>query len=318
MDSEPQPLAEPSAEPPFGAGPRAGREDNQAVPYGSAHTEGRSTDRPTHTPRGARNGDHPSRPGALPPAPGRLFRVLGRAAASSAVPVVAMVLLVLVSWQVVVDGPLLGLDRGVRHGVATARHDLHSSVLDQLGHVLADLGSTVPAIPVLLAAGGLVAWRFHQAGATRWWLPIPVAVLTAILIPLLVVPAKAAFARPGPLGDPLLPGQWGWYPSGHTATATLSYGVAVLLLARTAGVRVARRLQAVAVLLAAGVGAGLVWSDFHWLLDVVASWCLAALVLWALARWLPRPGAPGPQASGAAESQAPGAPGTQASGSSLR
>lgn len=282
-------MAEPSAEPPIGAGPRAGREDNQAVPRGAAHTEGRSTDRPTHTPRDARNGDHPSRPGALPPAPGRLFRVLGRAAASPLVPLVAAVLLVLVSWQVVVDGPLLGLDRWVKHGVATAHRDLHSALLDHVGHTLADLGSAAPAIPVLLAGGGLAAWRSRRAGAARWWLPLPVAALTTGLIPLLVVPAKAAFARPGPLDDPLLPGQWGWYPSGHTATATLSYGVAVLLLARTTGVRVARGLRAAAVLLATGVGAGLVWSDFHWVLDVVASWCLAALVLWVLARRLPRP-----------------------------
>ncbi|WP_195911016.1 phosphatase PAP2 family protein [Streptomyces kaniharaensis] len=214
----------------------------------------------------------------------------------------------LVSWQVAVDGPLLGLDRLVRHDVGSARHDLHSALLDRLGHALADLGSSVPAIPVLLVAGGLAAWRSRRAGAARWWLPMPVAALTSGLIPLLVVPAKAAFARPGPLGDPLLPGQWGWYPSGHTATATLSYGVAVLLLARTAGVHVARVLRAVAVLLAVGVGAGLVWSDFHWLLDVVASWCLAALVLWSLARWLPRPG-------GGGRTQASG---SSASGSSLR
>ncbi|MFF3074902.1 phosphatase PAP2 family protein [Kitasatospora sp. NPDC057936] len=291
MDSEPQPLAEPSAEPPFEAGPHPDdREDNQAAPHGTAHTEGRSTDRPTHTPRGARNGDHPSRPGALPPAPGRLFGVLGRAAASPLVPLVAVVLLVLVSWQVAADGPALGLDRWVEHGVATAHHALDSPFLNRVGHGLADLGSTVPAIPALLAGGGLAAWRSRRAGKDRWWLPLPVAALTAGLIPLLVVPAKAAFARPGPLGGPLLPGQWGWYPSGHTATATLSYGVAVLLLARTTGVRVARGLRAAAVLLAAGVGAGLVWSEFHWALDVLASWCLAVLVLWALARRLPRPG----------------------------
>ncbi|MEE1785573.1 phosphatase PAP2 family protein [Streptomyces sp. SP17BM10] len=204
-------------------------------------------------------------------------------------PLVAVVLLVLVSWQVLVDGPLLGLDRWVRHGVATAHHALHSPWPNGLGHGLSDLGSTVPAIPVLLAGGGLAAWRARRAGAARWWLPLPVAALTAVLIPLLVVPAKAVFARPGPLGDPLLPGQWGWYPSGHTATATLSYGVAVLLLARTTGTRVARGLRAAAVLLAAGTGAGLVWSDFHWVLDVVASWCLAVLVLWTLGRRLPRP-----------------------------
>lgn len=211
-----------------------------------------------------------------------------------AVPVVAAIVLLLVSWQVAVDGPLLGLDRSVRRAVRAAHPN---SLLDPLGHLLSDLGSAVPAVPVLLAAGALAAWWWCRAGAARWWLPLPVAVLASGLIPLLVVPAKAAFARPGPLGDPLTPEQWGWYPSGHTATATLSYGVAALLLARVADPWVARGLTSGAVLLALGVGAGLVWSDFHWVLDVVASWCLAVLVLWALDRWLPRPGARRPQAS---------------------
>ncbi|MFF2081862.1 phosphatase PAP2 family protein [Kitasatospora sp. NPDC058162] len=212
-------------------------------------------------------------------------------ARSVAVPVVAAVVLLTVSWQVAVDGPLLGVDRSVRAAVHASRRDHPSALLDHLGHLLADLGGGVPAVPVLLVAGGLAAWWWRRAGAVRWWLPLPVAALTAVLIPLLVVPAKAGFARPGPLGDPLLPGQWGWYPSGHTATATFCYGVAALLLARAAGRRTARGLTAGAVVLALGVGAGLVWSDFHWLLDVLASWCLAVLVLWVLDRRLPRPGA---------------------------
>ncbi|MFI6850007.1 phosphatase PAP2 family protein [Kitasatospora sp. NBC_00085] len=195
--------------------------------------------------------------------------------------------LVLVSWQVAVDGPLLGLDRWARHAVRETRHELHSTLLNHLGKALSDLGSSVPAIPVLLAGGALAGWRARRAGAPRWWLPVVVAVLTAGLIPLLVVPAKAWFARPGPFGVPLAPDQWGWYPSGHTATATFSYGVAALLLARTVGAAARRRLYAAAALLAVGVGLGLVWSDYHWLLDVVAGWCLAGLVLWVLARWLP-------------------------------
>lgn len=215
-----------------------------------------------------------------------------------AVPVVAAVLLAAVSWQVAVDGPLLGVDRSVRRAVRTAHLDFPNALLDRLGHLLSDLGSSVPAIPVLLLAGALAAWRGRRAGSGRWWLPLPVAALTAGLIPLLVVPAKSLFARPGPLGGPLTAGQWGWYPSGHTATAAISYGVAALLLARVAGPRAARWSAAGGLLLSLGVGAGLVWSDFHWLLDVVASWCLAVLVLWPLTRWLPRPGAGGGQASG--------------------
>ncbi|MFF7459194.1 phosphatase PAP2 family protein [Kitasatospora sp. NPDC008115] len=207
-------------------------------------------------------------------------------------PVVLALVLVLVSWQVAVDGPLLELDHWTRHAAREIRHSLHSTLLNHLGKAFSDLGGGPVVVPVLLLGAAVAAWREWRAGFARWWLPIPVAVLTAGLIPLLVVPAKAWFARPGPFGLPLAADQWGWYPSGHTATATLGYGVAALLLARTAGPRTRRPLAAGTALLVAGVGFGLVWSDYHWLLDVVASWCLGALVLWALARW-PLTGRPG-------------------------
>ncbi|MGW4895913.1 phosphatase PAP2 family protein [Kitasatospora sp. NPDC004240] len=294
MDSEPLPLADPSAAPPVPGGPPAGREDDQAAPARAVHTEDRSTDRPTHTPRGERNGDPPGRPGALPPAPGRQLRVPARSIPAAVLPAALTLVLVLVSWQVAVEGPLLGLDRWVRRAVLDGRDGLPGQPFDHLGKALADLGSTVPAVPVLLGAGALAAWRARLAGARRWWPPAAVAALTTGLIPLLVVPAKAWFGRPGPSGAPLTPEQWGWYPSGHTATATLAYGVAALLLGRTMTARVGGRLRLGAALLSLGVGLGLIWSDYHWLLDVVASWCVAGLVLLALSRRMPRTDRPGP------------------------
>jgi undecaprenyl-diphosphatase len=157
--------------------------------------------------------------------------------------------------------------------------------------LLADLGNTVPAVPVLLGAGALAAWRAYRTGWSRWWLPVPVAAVSAALIPLLVVPAKAWFARPGPLGPPLRPHEWGWYPSGHTTTACISYGVAALLVGSTLAIGRRRLLHGLTALLGLGVGWGLVWCDYHWLLDVVAGWCLAGLLLCGLiallglARW---------------------------------
>ncbi|MFI6449584.1 phosphatase PAP2 family protein [Kitasatospora sp. NPDC050543] len=195
--------------------------------------------------------------------------------------------LMLISWQVAVDGPLLGLDREARQAVRELRHGISSTLLNHLGQALSDLGGSVPAVPVLLGGGALAAWRAHRADTHRWWLPLPAAALTAAVIPLLVVPAKAWFARPGPFGLPLAPDQWGWYPSGHTATATIAYGAAALLVGRTVGARARRHLHLGAALLSLGVGLGLVWSDYHWLLDVVASWCVGGLLLPTLARALP-------------------------------
>ncbi|MFB6891569.1 phosphatase PAP2 family protein [Kitasatospora sp. NPDC056327] len=204
-------------------------------------------------------------------------------------------MLLLVSWQVAVDGPALELDRLVRHAVRELRHVLGSTPADRLGELFADLGEGSVAVPVLFLGGAVASWREFRAGRARWWLPLPVAALTAGLIPLLVVPAKIRFARPGPSGLPLTAEQWGWYPSGHTTTAALAYGVAALLVCRAAGPRARRVLAGAAALLWAGVGLGLVWREYHWLLDVVAGWCLGGLVLWALARWplTCRPGRPG-------------------------
>ncbi|WP_280668643.1 MULTISPECIES: phosphatase PAP2 family protein [unclassified Kitasatospora] len=286
--------------PPTGHQATAGDiQDNQA-PLAVTPPKDRSTDRPAHTPRGARNGDHPSRPGALPPAPGRLTAALTSALASAAMPVVLLVLLVAVSWQVAVDGPLLTLDQHIRSAVTHARQALDSSLVNGLAHLLSDLGDSTVAVPVLLGAGVLTAWRLrrrlrshvhlHQNAADRrWWLPLPTAALAALLIPLLVIPAKAYFARPGPLGQPVIPGQWGWYPSGHTSTACIAYGAGALLLGRTLAAAARRALYAATAVLGLGVGLGLIWCDYHWFLDVLAGWCLSGLVLGALARRLPRP-----------------------------
>ncbi|MEU3497209.1 phosphatase PAP2 family protein [Kitasatospora cineracea] len=198
------------------------------------------------------------------------------------------VLLAAVSWQVAVDGPLLGLDTAVRDGVREARGAIGSTLLNHLGVALSDLGGGAVAVPVLLGCAGLAARLARRGGRPRWWVPVPVAAVAAVLVPLLVVPAKIWFARPGPYGAPLAGDQWGWYPSGHTATSSIAYGTAALLLARVLPVVAGRRLGAACALVCLGVGAGLVWSDFHWLLDVVASWCLSGLLLLGLRLLLPR------------------------------
>lgn len=265
---------------------RSTSEDNPAD--SGPPPQSRSTDRPAHTPRDVRNGDHPSRPGTLPPVPGRLPRLL-----APWVPLVLLALLLAISWQVAGHGPLLRIDDQVRDAIARTDGALPAQTVrpaaDHIAQLLSDLGGSLVAIPFLLACSLLSTWRSLRGRVPRWWLPVAAAALTSLLIPLLVVPAKAYFARPGPDGLVLLPDQWGWYPSGHTATAAIAYGTSALLLARAtvrSGVRTA--LRAGALLLGTGVGAGLMWCDYHWFLDVVASWCLSGLVLWTLGRLLPR------------------------------
>ena len=270
--------------PPWEARRQVGAEDDSAG--ASPHPANRSTGRPTHTPRDVRHGDHPGRPGAVPPAPGRPLRARTPWALA-----IALALLLATSWQVADNGPLLRLDEEIRDAVARMNAALPAGSVrlaaDHTAHAFSDLGGWLIAVPFLLGCALLATWWSRRRGAGHWWLPLPIAALAAVLIPLLVVPAKAWFARPGPGGWPLLPGQSGWYPSGHTTTATITYGTAALLLSRAAvrlWVRTSLRIGA--ALLSLGVGVGLLWCDYHWFLDVLAGWCLSYLVLWGLGRLL--------------------------------
>ncbi|MFH9469505.1 phosphatase PAP2 family protein [Streptomyces clavifer] len=174
-----------------------------------------------------------------------------------------------VTWQVLADGPLLGPDE--RLGLELAGRGPAG-----LADLFADLGNTQVAVPVL-ACAVLLAWF---RGARRAAL-YGVAVMAAV--PALVVPLKLWTDRQGPLTDAT-----GYYPSGHTATAAVAYGAAALLLAPY--VRRSWVALVAAVLLTATTSTGLVLRGYHWPLDVLAGWCLGAVLLLALRAALRRAG----------------------------
>lgn len=189
------------------------------------------------------------------------------------------VLFALITWQVVADGPLVRLDE--RLSGAFVRPD-------RLSELLADLGNVQVAVPVLVLVAGYTAWRARRAGAERWWLPGTAAVVLLALVPALVVPLKELTDRPG---TPVVPPATGYYPSGHTATAAVAYGCAALLLLPLLRSTAARRaLVAGCAAVVLGVSCGLVRRGYHWPLDVVASWCLCAVLLACYVRVLGRGG----------------------------
>ncbi|WP_079189180.1 phosphatase PAP2 family protein [Streptomyces kebangsaanensis] len=205
------------------------------------------------------------RPG--PEWPGRVFFLLIGLVGFSAV------FFSLITWQVVVNGPLLRTDQQISRAL------LHP---DQVSELLAGLGNVQVAVPLLAAVLLGVAWRGRSAGADRWWLGPLGAAVSMVLVPVLVVPFKEWTARHGTAAVP--PGT-GYFPSGHTATAAVAYGAAALVLLpwlRTATAR--RALVTVCAALVLGASYGLVRRGYHWPLDVVASWCLSAVLLSTL--WL--------------------------------
>lgn len=182
-------------------------------------------------------------------------------------------LLVLITWQVAADGPLLRTDERLSRAL------VHP---DRISELLADLGEVQVAVPVLALVAAYAAWRGRSAGVARWWAPSAAALGLMALVPLIVVPLKEWTDRPG---TPAVPSATGYYPSGHTATAAAAYGSAVVILLPWLLTPLARRVAvATGALLVLAVSFGLVRRGYHWPLDVVASWCLCTVLLGAL--WL--------------------------------
>ncbi|POX55262.1 hypothetical protein C3489_11990 [Streptomyces sp. Ru71] len=191
--------------------------------------------------------------------------------------VLPALLFVLITWQVVSDGPLLTVDERVSGAL------VHP---DRFSGALSDLGEVQVAVPLLALAVAFSAWRGRAAGADRWWFPPAAAAVAMALVPAFVVPLKEWTARHG---TPVVPPATGYYPSGHTATAAVAYGAAALLLLPWLRSAAARRAAVAGCgVLVLAVSFGLVRRGWHWPLDVVASWCLATVLLVGLRRAVSR------------------------------
>jgi membrane-associated phospholipid phosphatase len=191
-------------------------------------------------------------------------------------PLAGLLCFSLLLWQVASHGPVIRLDVQVRDHILVWAATPSLGWLAALGRGLADLGNQAVALPVLPIVTLFAVWRSRSA------LPLKIAAGAAIALAA-VIPLKIWVGRPGPgtavLGDASL----GYFPSGHTADAMLCYGTSALILC--AAFPTARLLRQVAVAAAAVLifctAFGLLWSDYHWLSDIVGSfcWCGSALLL---------------------------------------
>ncbi|WP_449476315.1 phosphatase PAP2 family protein [Streptomyces abikoensis] len=94
---------------------------------------------------------------------------------------------------------------------------------------LADLGNASVAVPVLIAAM-VVSALLHRRHRSRPWVPAVWAALAMAAVPAVTVPVKAWIGRTGPPAMAASGVHDGFFPSGHTATAAVAYGAALLLL----------------------------------------------------------------------------------------
>jgi undecaprenyl-diphosphatase len=275
----------------------------------------RSVGRSSHTPRGGRTGDRLGRPGTLPPVPGRLLfprTLLLRASSfllAHALTLLALAagfgvaLFAVLTWQVSAGGALVARDGRVLRWFL--REAAAHPGLDTTAHYLCKLGNVQVAVPVLLAAVVGTGWAGRAAGLPRWWLPPAAAALAMAAVPLVVTVVKDAVHRPAPGGTVPDPSGYGWFPSGHTATSAVAFGAAALLVLPWLAHRPARwAVRAGTPLLLLAVGLALVWCDYHWPLDVLASWSLTLTLLSGVAAAR----AVAARAATAAPGSAPGSP----------
>jgi undecaprenyl-diphosphatase len=193
-----------------------------------------------------------------------------------AVPALLLVLFGLLLWQVVAHGVVTRIDVHVRNGIQGAATSADWEWLYKFGRGCADLGNQAPAILTLVVVTAFTAWR------ARSWRPLLIAAGAGTVLAT-VIPLKIWVGRPGPgeavLGDANL----GFFPSGHTADAMCCYGTAAFLLATFVwtGLAARRRFAALAGILLVFTIFGLLWSNFHWLSDVLGSlcWCGAWLIV---------------------------------------
>lgn len=207
----------------------------------------------------------------------------------------------LLLWQITSRGPVTTLDDHARNVIQGQATSPGLSWLVPVGHGLADLGDPPLCVPVLLAAVVIAAI------VGRTWRPVAVFA-GAVLMLMLVAYFKISVNRPGPgqftagrtnrfnagpgnasYGPGLADAGrgWGYFPSGHTADAMICVGTAAILLCTW--VLTSPRQRAWATWIVATwvvlVMAGLLWSNYHWLSDVVGSLCLCGAALMVFYRF---------------------------------
>lgn len=212
-----------------------------------------------------------------------------------------LVVFALVSVDVVVGGPLSRLDERLSRWTRTSGVSGHGWL-----DLPTEFGDRVVAGVFVTLAVALLA------GRARTVVPLVRLAVLGLAVVGTVIPLKIAFHRPPPggvSGEVLRS-----YPSGHTATAVVLYGLLAALAAQYATSALVRRLTRVLAVLAPVLTmVGMLLRDYHWLSDLLGAAALGVVLLQAerlvLGHWLGarRGSAAGP--GGAAAGTVPARPG---------
>ncbi len=157
----------------------------------------------------------------------------------------------------------------------------HRGPIGGLAKVVTALGTGPVVVPVVLAAGAVAALWSGAHGLGRRWLLAGSGLLVLGAGQAVRFGSMVLIDRPRPPSDDWLVFAAGQsFPSGHTTTAGLAYGLSAVLLGLALPPGVARWVLTTLLLLVAGlVGASRVVLGVHWTTDVFGGWCLALCVV---------------------------------------
>lgn len=166
---------------------------------------------------------------SIAPAPGQVQSpARGRPWPGWLLPAGLLLVLIFLTVNVLVHGPMVTLDQHIRQTVQGWAHAPDWRWLADSRHaparLITDIGRETVAVPVLAVVAVVLAAREHTLR------PLLVAATGMLLLLVTVIPAKIIIARPGPGTTALAAGRWGYFPSGHTSTACVCYSIAVFLL----------------------------------------------------------------------------------------
>lgn len=184
-----------------------------------------------------------------------------------------LLILAFLTVRVLAGGPLGSADSWIREVVQAQASSATWRWLGGPARLVVSLAGPDVAVPILALIAVVVCFR------RRTLRPVLTAAVGVALLLVTVIPAKILIGRPSPGYASVAPGSMGAFPSGHTTTACVCYGVAVLLLVRGRSDRIRRFALAGLAVACFLVGAALVWCDYHWFTDVVAGWALAAILV---------------------------------------
>lgn len=189
---------------------------------------------------------------------------------------VSAVLLGFLTWQVVVRGPFIGWDWPL-HTYVDPRQP--SGVGRDMLNVVASLGGQrLYTLPILVLMGTWVVWKQQNIRAL---VAISAGLATVFFVGYWI---KFGLARTAPhTGVDILHGEGQAFPSGHTANATLTWTLIVVILFGAAGARphgrLLRRWMSLAIAFVFISGMLMTLLDYHWFSDIPGGWLLGALAL---------------------------------------